>query len=72
MLTKIHLINQIGYVLDGNGKECIDENECVASNGRICGNGKCFFQNTFIFYSRKFKFEPVNFMSRHICVEMFL
>ena len=49
MLPKIHLINQIGYVLDGNGKECIDENECVASNGRICGNGKSLLPKYFYF-----------------------
>ena len=30
-----------GYVLDSQGKACIDENECVASNGKICGNGTC-------------------------------
>ena len=49
MLPKIHLISKIGYVLDGNGKECIDENECVASNGRICGNGKCSLAKCFYF-----------------------
>ena len=28
-----------GYVLNGDGKECVDEDECKASNGRICRNG---------------------------------
>ena len=30
----------LGYVLNEDGKECVDEDECAASNNRICGNGK--------------------------------
>ncbi|XP_014244418.1 fibrillin-2-like [Cimex lectularius] len=29
-----------GYVLDSNGKNCIDENECETSSS-MCGNGTC-------------------------------
>ena len=29
----------LGYILNEDGKECVDEDECAASNNRICGNG---------------------------------
>ena len=32
----------LGYILNGDGKECVDEDECKASNGRICRNGKVY------------------------------